>query len=514
MTGRSTLNSDALWPDRDAAWVRVLDHQRKLHRWAVAEPGRRFDDLFNLVCDRATLLVAWERVATNRGARTAGVDAETRRTVEQRGVGRFLEELRCSLRDGPFRPLPVRERLIPKPDGRSRRLGIPTLRDRVAQMALKAILEPIYEADFYPSSYGYRPGRSAHDAMAEIRHFITRPSTYEWVIEGDIEACFDTVDHQILMELVGQRVGDRKVLRLVRAFLRAGVIEEHGGYAATLTGTPQGGIVSPLLANVYLSELDRYFQHVWETEMSPRWRRQYRRRRSEPLPNYRLIRYSDDFVVLLDGTRADAETVKTEVGEWLAERLGMKLSAEKTLVTHIDDGFDFLGFHTRRVIRNDGRQVVLTYPSKASLEAVKHKIKQATGPNTTSLRLVDVLRTVNPILRGWAAYHRHNAASRTFHYLGHYSWWRMIYWLRRKHRMTWKQLRRRYYGADRIRQDGVVLYNPARTGIRRYRFRGAVIPTPYNVGLIQAHEPGSERWINNTDDTIGRVSELISDRNT
>ena len=184
------------------------------------------------------------------------------------------------------------------------------------------------------------------------------------------------------------------------------------------------------------------------------------------------------------------------------------------VVDNIDTGFDFLGFHTRRVTRNDGREVVLTYPSKASLEAVKHKIKQATGPNTASLRLVDVLWTVNPILRGWTAYHRHNAASRTFRYLGHYSWWRMIYWLRRKHGMSWKQLRRHYYGADRISQDGVVLYNPARMPIRRYRFRGAAIPTPYNVGLIQGHEPGSERWINDRDDTTGRVSELISDRKT
>lgn len=199
---RSSLNSDAPWPGLGEARERVLDHQRKLHRWANAEPERRFGDLFNLVCDRATLVVAWEQVASNRGARTAGVDAETRHAVERRGAVPFLEDLRSSLREGSFRPLPVREATIPKKGGKLRRLGIPTLRDRVAQMALKLVLEPIFEADFYPSSYGYRPGRRAQDAIAEIHHFTSRPSNYEWVIEGDIKACFDNVDHRILMSQV------------------------------------------------------------------------------------------------------------------------------------------------------------------------------------------------------------------------------------------------------------------------------------------------------------------------
>ena len=244
---RSLLNNGALWPEPETARTRVLDHQRKLYRWARAEPDRRFGDLFNLVCDRATLVVAWERVASNRGASTAGIDAVTRQHVERRGVVLFLEELRSSLRDGTFAPLPVRQAAIPKKGGNVRYLGIPTLRDRVAQMALKLVLEPIFEADFYPSSYGYRPARRAQDAIAEIHHFTSRPSNYEWVIEGDIRACFDNVDHQVLMRLVEERIGDRKVIRLVRSFLRAGVVEEHGGFAASLTGTPQGGVVSPVV---------------------------------------------------------------------------------------------------------------------------------------------------------------------------------------------------------------------------------------------------------------------------
>nr|WP_232839142.1 reverse transcriptase domain-containing protein [Streptomyces triticisoli] len=206
----------------------VLGHQLKLHRWARSDPARRFADVFNLICDRATLLVAWERVSGNRGARTAGVDAVTRYHVEERlRVIPFLEELRSSLKDGTFQALPVKQAVIPKKNGKVRYLGIPTLRDRVAQMALKLVLEPIFEADFYPSSYGYRPGRRAQDAIAEIHHLTSRPSNYEWVIEGDIKACFDSVDHHVLMDLVAERIKDRKVLRLVGAFLRAGVVELH-----------------------------------------------------------------------------------------------------------------------------------------------------------------------------------------------------------------------------------------------------------------------------------------------
>jgi len=287
---RSSLNNDAPWPMPLAAEARVLDHQRKLHRWARAEPARRFDDLFNLICDQATLMVAWERVSNNRGARTAGVDAMTRYAIKDDDVVPFLQELRSKLKDGSFAPLPVRQTTIPKKGGKRRTLGIPTLTDRVAQMALKLVLEPIFEVDFYPSSYGYRPGRRAQDAIAEIHQLASR--SYEWVIEGDIKACFDNVDHRILMGLVAERVGDRKVLHLVRSFLRAGVIEQHGGFAASLTGTPQGGVASPLLANVYLSVLDRHFAAIWDKDMSPPWRRQHRRRKG--LLNYRLVRYADD----------------------------------------------------------------------------------------------------------------------------------------------------------------------------------------------------------------------------
>ena len=189
----------------------------------------------------------------------------------------------------------------------------------------------------------------------------------------------------------------------------------------------------------------------------------------------------------------------------------MTLSAEKTLVTHIDDGFDFLGFRIQRKSWDDGRLVVLTYPSKASLAAVMRRIKQATGRGTTSLRLVNVLRVVNPVLRGWAGYFRYGVSKRTFAYVGYYAWWRMIGWIRRKHpRLGWKQLRRRYYGADRICEDGIVLYNPAKMRVERYRFRGAQICTPYNLDEV---DPAGARFRRSGHDDVafvGRVSELVS----
>jgi len=228
--------------------------QAKLHRWAVADPGRRFDDLFNFVYDPATLIVAFARVAGNRGATTPGVDGLTVADLEEQiGVPGFLDDLRAALKDGSFRPLPVRERKIPKPggSGKVRKLGIPSIADRVVQAALKLVLEPVFEADFLPASYGFRPNRRAHDAIAEIHHFGTHG--YRWVLDADIEAAFDNLSHSFVMDRVRARVKDKRVLALVKAFLKAGVLTESGEHGETLTGTPQGGILSPLIFNIALT---------------------------------------------------------------------------------------------------------------------------------------------------------------------------------------------------------------------------------------------------------------------
>jgi RNA-directed DNA polymerase len=229
-------------PDLVQYWAqrRVREIQTKLHRWAREEPHRRFDDLFNLVCDPAFLRVSWDRVRGNQGARTAGVDGDTASSIAADvGVEDFLDELRNQLKARSFRPLPTRERMIPKPGtSKRRRLGITTVRDRVVQASLKLVLEPIFEADFLPCTYGFRPKRRAHDAVAEVRHLTSH--SYEWVVEDDITACFDEISHCALLDRVRTRIGDKRVLTLVKAFLKSGILGEDRVLRETDTGTPQG----------------------------------------------------------------------------------------------------------------------------------------------------------------------------------------------------------------------------------------------------------------------------------
>jgi len=240
-TRRTLVNISELELALGWAEPRVLEIQAKLHRWAAADPGRRFDDLFNLVADPAFLLVAWARVRGNRGARTAGVDGHTALSITAAmGVEGFLDRLRASLKDRSFRPLPVRERMIPKPGGKKRRLGIATIADRVVQASLKLVLEPIFEADFLPCSYGFRPKRRAHDAVAEVRFLTSR--SFQWVVEGDIKACFDEISHCALLDRVRARVGDKRVLALVKAFLKSGILGEDRILRETSAGTPQGAL--------------------------------------------------------------------------------------------------------------------------------------------------------------------------------------------------------------------------------------------------------------------------------
>jgi len=470
------VNTDEPWPDSDAAWSRVLSIQTKLHQWAIDGPDRRFDDLYNLVCDPAFLVVAWERVKGNRGARTAGVDGVKPRSVIF-GVETLLPGLRAELKARTFRPLPVRERMIPKANGKFRMLGIATARDRVVQAALKLVIEPILEADFKPCSYGFRPRRRAQDAIAEI-HFLCSRS-YEWVLEGDIEACFDRISHSALMDRLRARIGDKRVLVLVKAFLNAGILSEDGVRRDTITGTPQGGILSPVLANVALSVLDDHFAEAWEAMGNSMARY---RRRAAGSANYRLVRYADDFVVVVAGTRVHAEGLREEVAGVLAP-MGLRLSEEKTRVVHIDEGFDFLGFRIqRRRKRGTAKRFVYTYPSKKSLGAIIDKVRSRTQ-GSTNQPLKALLARVNPVLRGWTNYFRHGSSKATFSYLGTYSWCRVMSWLRRKHpRATHKWLRRRYLSGGRPTEGEVVLYQAKKVTVSRYRYRGTRIPTPWTSG--------------------------------
>jgi len=280
------------------------------------------------------------------------------------------------------------------------------------------------------------------------------------------------------MGRVRHRIGDKRVLGWVKAFLRAGVLTEDGLYRDTITGTPQGGILSPLLANIALSVLDEHFAARWAA-LGPEWTRAKRRRAGEPA--MKLIRYADDFVVMIAGTRDDAETLWAEVSSVLAP-MGLRLSEEKTRVCHLDEGFDFLGWRIqRRAWRSrTGKTAIYTYPSKKSMASIKDKVRVLTR-RAKHRTLADLLRRLNPVLRGWCTYFRHGVSKRTFGYVDHFAFWRIVGWLKKRHLgLNMHTLVRRYLPGWEISDDGIEMFRPNRFAIERYRYRGTKIPTPWS----------------------------------
>lgn len=381
--------------------------QRRLWAAAKLSEGRRFHALHDRIARDDVLVEAWKRVLRNKGA--AGVDHVTLADVEAYGVPRMLAGLRHLLLTGRYQPSPVRRRLIPKPDGRTRPLGIPTIRDRVVQQAAKLVLEPIFEADFMPCSYGFRPKRSTVGALEAIRKAF--PAGHHFVVEADIRSFFDEIDHDKLMALIEQRVSDKRVLKLLRGWLKAGVMDE-GRHVELVTGTPQGGVISPLLANIYLNAFD----HAWQKQGSGK-----------------LVRYADDFVILCR-SRGEADEALKKAGELLAD-LGLEMHPDKTRVVDLREGregFDFLGCHLRA--RMSGklheqygirRYYLHRWPSQASMKRIRAKIKARTGRNRVGAQLPDLIAELNPILRGWGGYFRTGNAADRFNTIDKYARWRL-----------------------------------------------------------------------------------------
>jgi RNA-directed DNA polymerase len=458
--------------------------QTKLHRWAGEDPSRRFGDLFNLVYDPAFLVCAWERVSTNKGARTAGIDGVTAAQVEaQIGVEVYLSQIRDLLKSGQFQPVEVRQVMIPKgKTGKFRKLGIPTIADRVVQASVKLVLEPIFEADFKPCSYGFRPNRRAHDAIAEIHHSTSGRNSYLWIFEADIKACFDEISHTALMDRLRKRIKDKRTCALVKAFLKSGILTELRDREETFTGTPQGGILSPLLANIALSALDDHFDRQWHQEMGTPGQRSKRKRHGEA--SWRLVRYCDDFVLLVAGDRRHAEALREQVTAVL-DPLGLRLAPEKTRVVHIDEGFTFLGFDIRRMRKpGTSKHHVYTKPSKKAIQAIKDKVKTATHRSTRHMDLDELITSLNQALTGWANHFRHGASKAVFATVDYHAWSRLMRWTRAKYAgktgLGMSQMRRRFCDQGwRFAHNGVVFTGASSVAVSRYRYRGNTIATPW-----------------------------------
>ena len=385
----------------------VRELQRALYVCAKRSPDRRFHALYDRIGRSDVLREAWKRVKGNRGA--AGVDRVTLAEIEAHGVERLLGEIQGALCAGSYRPAPVRRVMIEKSDGGRRPLGIPTVRDRVVQQAARLVLEPIFEAGFLEASYGFRPKRSATQAAERIRVSFPRGSV--WVLEADIRDYFGSIDQQKLLGLVGERVSDRRVLKLLRQWLRAGVMED-GVFAETVSGTPQGGVISPLLSNIYLHAFDRAFSERGVGE---------------------LVRYADDFVVLCR-TGREANAALDAAGEILAG-LGLGLHPDKTKVVDLRqgrEGFDFLGWHFRARVsgklleRGIRRYYLQRWPSQHSMKRLRAKVKARTGRNRVGIGDVrELIAELNPMLRGWGNYFRTGNAADKFREVDRYVAWRL-----------------------------------------------------------------------------------------
>ena len=405
MTGKTGSNNPLGQVTKD----KVRELQRRLWSKAKQQPERRFHALYDRIHRRDVLWEAWKRVKKNKGA--AGVDGITLEAIKQSGVERMLKELGDKLRAGTYRPAAVLRRYIPKADGRKRPLGIPTVRDRVAQMAVKLLLEPIFEADFKPTSYGFRPKRSATMALETLRKQGARGGNH--VLDADIRDYFGSIDQTKLMKLVERRVSDRRVNKLLRQWLRAGVMEE-GSVRATISGTPQGGVISPLLANIYLHVLDA----AWE-------------RQGKELGL--LVRYADDFVVMCN-TRSQVERAEKRVREILA-RLGLELHPEKTKKVELSwgqGGFDFLGCHLHKrlsgpIWERERRRVYFLqrWPSPRAMKRIRQRVKELTPRGRCHEDSKSVIDDLNPVLRGWGNYFRTGNAARKFNQVDSYVWQRL-----------------------------------------------------------------------------------------
>jgi len=454
-----------------------------------------------------------DTVLSNRGSSTPGIDRVTKGSIDAKSTGRetLVTQLHEELLTGTYRPQPVKRVYIPKPNGKKRPLGIATIRDRTVQATVKMVLEPIYESIFYPFSWGFRPLRSTHHALSAVRRGVSDPRMgFKWTIEGDIAACFDEIDHRLLRKCLKQRIHDQKLLDLITTMLRCGIWED-GRVTYPSWGTVQGAVCSPLLANIFLHEFDDWYHHTYRVR--PEWQHlaksslQYRRKK-EIGGTLMLTRYADDWVAVWNGSRNRAEEIKAEIKSFLAGELQLRLSEEKTLITHIDDGFDFLGYRLQGDKRwRDGQWCFFSRVTPKAIRRFRDAVKDITRYTFTDE--VATFTALAGLIRGWGNYYAYAAESRLMDSLDAFIYQQIwSYCLRKNPKAGAKAVYRKYTLPPHLRQVGYfqigivlgsqVVRIPRLCCIPRKALHLGYPPHPYlldtRTDVLMNPETTDERW--------------------
>lgn len=430
--------------------------QHKLATWASDDQGKRFDRLLRLIVNRDWLAEAARIVLSSGGAITPGIDGIDKQGMES-NLAERLETLHRELVEGTYAPMPVKRIYIPKANGKLRPLGIPTLTDRIVQRAMLMAMEPIWESDFHRCSYGFRPERSVHHAIRTVKFQLqdATETSGRWVIEGDLASYFDTVHHRLLLKCVRKRIKDRRFVDLLRLILKSGHVE-RGLFRAASEGVPQGGVLSPLLSNIMLHEFDMWLnaKYLNDKARKDRWSWNFGIKQARPTairenrqwkPAVAYCRYADDFVVVVKGTKAHAEVIREECRDFLENRLKLKLNMEKTHITHVNDGFIFLGHRVIRKRASTGRMTVVTTIPKEKAKGFAHKLIDALS-SEHDLSTVDMVDRLNRKLAGWAAFYKFtDFTARTFQRIDRIVFWKFAHWIARKYRSRIKPLMRKWY---------------------------------------------------------------------
>lgn len=434
--------------------------QSKLATWSTGSKERKFDRLLRLIADRSWLSEAARITLASSGARTPGVDGIDKQTME-RNLHQELITIRDELLTGTYSPLPARRVYIPKKNGKLRPLGIPSLRDRIVQRAMLMVMEPIWESDFHTNSYGFRPSRSVHHAIRTVKMQLTsadgQNSSGRWVIEGDLASYFDTVHHRLLMKGIRKRVADQRFLALLWKFIKAGHVDQ-GLFRASSEGVPQGGVISPILSNIMLHEFDEWMEENYLNKKvrKDRWGWNDGIRKQRPIavrenrqwkPAVSYCRYADDFVVIVKGTKAHAEAIREACRQFLEGKLKLTLNMDKTHITHVNDGFVFLG---HRIIRKRGpkgrMRPVTTIPWEKYRGFVEKLVKQLSG--NYSMNRIDMVESLNRQIAGWANFYQYTDYTATmFSRVDRVVFWKLAYWLARKYKRGFRKLMRDYVRA-------------------------------------------------------------------